>query len=120
MASEVPEYFLPRNWNYPPSGPIKLGNVFASLKEPHRPIATVQPGVESIITSRRTLATIETENARSGGVTLMTTFMSALLGAGVDASVDVGKRSVSSLIVVVNITNAKQFWQGFYIRYSGH
>jgi hypothetical protein len=50
----------------------------------------------------------------------MTTFMSALLGAGVDASVDVGKRSVSSLIVVVNITNAKQFWQGFYIRYSGH
>jgi hypothetical protein len=92
MASEIPEYFLPRNWDYPPTGPIKLGNVLISLKEPHRPLATVKPNADMIITSPKTLVAIETERVRSGRVAIMTTFLSALLGAGADLGVDVERR----------------------------
>jgi len=92
MASEIPEYFLPRNWDYPPTGPIKLGNVLTSLKEPHRPLATVKPDADIIITSPKTLAAIETEKVRSGGVAIMTTFLNALLGAGAEVRVDVERR----------------------------
>ena len=116
MASTVPEYFLPRNWDYLPGGPIKLGNVLTSLKEPHRPIVTVQPDADAIVTSSKDLVAIETENAKSGGVTFVTTFLNALLGAGVDVSTDVEQRSVSQEILVMSIVNAKQFWQSLHIR----
>jgi len=116
MASEVPEYFLPRNWDYPPGGPIKLGNVLASLKEPHRPLATLQPDANSIIKSRKSLAAIETEDGRSGGVTVMTTFLSALLGAGVDVAVNVERGSVLSFVVLVSVLNTKKHRQDVHVR----
>lgn len=92
MASETPEYFLPRNWDYPPNGPIKIGNVITSLKEPHRPIATLKPDDAILIKSPKTLAEIDTEKVRSGGVAIMTTFLSSLLGAGADLGIDSDKQ----------------------------
>ncbi|KAF2683622.1 hypothetical protein K458DRAFT_418596 [Lentithecium fluviatile CBS 122367] len=93
MASEIPEYFLPRNWDYPPTGPIKLGNVLTSLKEPHRPLATIKPDADRTIPTSKNFAKIETENEKSGGFAIMTTFLSGLLGAGADAGFDVEKSS---------------------------
>lgn len=94
MASGVPEYFLPRNWDYPPDGPIRLGNVLSSLKEPHRPLATVKPDADKIIHRTKTNFNIDTEESQSGGISILTTFLSGLLGLGVDTSIDIEKRSV--------------------------
>ncbi|KAH8699352.1 hypothetical protein GQ44DRAFT_632845 [Phaeosphaeriaceae sp. PMI808] len=94
MASEIPEYFLPRNWDYPPNGPIKLGNVLTSLKEPHRPLATIKPDPAKIINLPKELVEIETGKSKSGGFSILTTFLSGLLGLGVDTGVDVEKRFV--------------------------
>jgi len=94
MASEIPEYFLPRNWDFPPNGPIKLGNVLTSLKKPHRPLVTIKPDTDKIVYSPKDFVKIETESSRSGGFSILTTFLSGLLGLGVDAGADVERRFV--------------------------
>jgi hypothetical protein len=92
MASEIPEYFLPQNWDFPPNGPIKLGNVLTSLKEPHRPLTTIKPDSSKIIAVHKELTTIEEEKDNSSNFSVLTTFLSGLLGLGVDAEVDVERR----------------------------
>jgi hypothetical protein len=92
MASDIPEYFLPRNWDYPPNGPVKLGNVLTSLKEPHRPLATIKPDPSRVIALPKSLATIESGKENSKGLSVFTTFLSGLLGLGIDAEVDVERR----------------------------
>lgn len=93
MASEKPEYFLPRNWDYPPNGPIKIGNVFMDVKEPHKPVALVKPDDDMLIQATKTSAEIESGQVKSGGVTVTTTFLGSLLGVGVDFGVDHKKTS---------------------------
>ncbi|KAF2633124.1 hypothetical protein BU25DRAFT_406379 [Macroventuria anomochaeta] len=94
MAAQVPEYYLSRNWDYPPTpdGPIQIGNVISSLKEPHRPLATVKPDIGSLITSTKTGTSLREEKGRSGGLSFMTTFLGGLLPLSGDVGIN-GERS---------------------------
>ena len=58
----------------------------------HLPLATVKPDTDIIITSSKTLMAIEPEKVNSSRVAIMTTFLSALLGAGADVGVDIERR----------------------------
>jgi subtilisin family serine protease len=41
-----PDYFILPTWDTPPNGPIALGSVITSIKEPHRPLALCPPSEE--------------------------------------------------------------------------
>lgn len=98
MAAQVPEYYLSRNWDYAPTpdGPIQVGNVIASLKEPHRPLATVKPDIGSLITSTKAGTSLKEEKGRSGGLSFMATFLSGLLPLSGDVGVTGERSSVQS------------------------
>ncbi|KAM0259350.1 hypothetical protein ACHAQJ_003382 [Trichoderma viride] len=43
MANNEKLFFYAPTWDYPPDGPIKLGNVITSVKKPERPLHRVPP-----------------------------------------------------------------------------
>lgn len=118
MAAQVPEYYLSRNWDYPRDGPLQIGNVIASLKDAHRPLATVSPDAGSLITTTKNFTTLEEERARSGGVSLMTTFLGGLLPISADVGVDVEKTSVQACSHWWNLLTSNKVREKLHIRPS--
>lgn len=101
MASTVPEYYLPRHFDFPPDGDIQIGKVFFVEKEPHKAKATVKPDDIMIIKTEKTFAEIEAGRGKSGGVTVSTSFLSSLLGIGADVGADSQKTYVHPKIVTL-------------------
>ena len=96
MANAKPEYFIPTTWDFPPDGPIALGSVITSLKKPHRRLALCPPNDDDILPSSKLSVSVSKEKLRSGGFSILTTFLSGLLGLGVDVGADWKKRYISS------------------------
>jgi hypothetical protein len=94
MAASVPEYYLPRHFEFPPDGDIQIGKVFFVEKEPHKAKATVKPDDNMIVNTEKTFTEIEAGREKSGGFTVSTSFLSSLLGIGADVGVDSQKTSV--------------------------
>lgn len=94
MASTVPEYYLPRHFDFPPDGDIQIGKVFFVKKAPHKSKATVKPDDNMLVKMGKTSADIEAGKGTSGGGTITTSFLSSLLGLGVDVGADSRKTLV--------------------------
>jgi hypothetical protein len=88
MANRVFYFFFAPTWDYPPGGPIKLGNVITSIKKPERPlyIGPLPADAEVFSTEQRQVEFSE-EKLKAGQLSIFTRFLS-VLGVGVDASVE--------------------------------
>jgi len=92
MANATPEYFIPPTWDFPPDGPIALGSVILSLKRPHRGLATCPPTDADVLPSSKFSVSISKDKLKSGGFSVLTTFLGGLLGLGVDVGAEWEKR----------------------------
>ncbi|KAG5925765.1 hypothetical protein E4U42_003953 [Claviceps africana] len=77
MASNIPCYFYAPNWDFPPDGPIKLGNVLMSIKKPDRALhaAAVPSSFEVVSTKRR--VEFSHKKLKTGGFSILMRFLSS-------------------------------------------
>jgi hypothetical protein len=98
MANREFFYFYTPTWDYPPEGPIKLGNVITTVKKPHIPLIncplTEDAGIYKTV-KRKVQYT--KDKLRSGQFSILTKFLS-VLGFGVDVGVEVERRFVQSFL----------------------
>ncbi|KAJ4003172.1 hypothetical protein NW752_011654 [Fusarium irregulare] len=89
MANREATYFYAPTWDNPPDGPIKLGNVISSVKEPHRPRFYCPPSDESDLNKLEKKSVQYTkEKSKSGRFSILTKFLS-IFGFGVDVGVEI-------------------------------
>ncbi|KAF7553489.1 hypothetical protein G7Z17_g3625 [Cylindrodendrum hubeiense] len=80
-------YYAP-TWDWPPEGPIQLGNVLTSVERPEQPLYTAPlPTTDDIFSSDKYEVEYSKEKLREGGFSILTTFLS-ILGLGVDVGAD--------------------------------
>ncbi|OCK74585.1 hypothetical protein K432DRAFT_338800 [Lepidopterella palustris CBS 459.81] len=84
MANNVFYFFYAPTWDYPPEGPIKLGNVITSIKKPEWPLYTAPlPTDSEVFSSGKSHVEFSKEKLRAGKFSILTKFLS-ILGVGVD------------------------------------
>lgn len=94
MANREATYFYAPTWDNPPDGPIKLGNVISSIKEPHRPRFHQSPYGDSDISKLEKKSVQYTkEKSKSGRFSILTKFLS-VFGFGVDVGAEIERRFV--------------------------
>ncbi|KAL6409158.1 hypothetical protein AUP68_05528 [Ilyonectria robusta] len=89
MANREFFFFYPPTWDFPPGGPIKLGNIITSVKKPQRPLSHSPPLEDSDIfkTEKRSVQYTK-EKLRRGKFSILTKFFN-VLGFSVDVSAEV-------------------------------
>lgn len=94
MSNRVFYYFYAPTWDYPPDGPIKLGNVLMSIKTAENPLFTAPlPSEEEVFSRNKNDVEYSVEKLRGGKFSILTKFLS-FLGVGVDASIDLNRTYV--------------------------
>ncbi|KAF8866266.1 hypothetical protein BDZ45DRAFT_640399 [Acephala macrosclerotiorum] len=96
MANQVFYYFYAPTWEYPPAGPIKIGNVITSIKKPEQPLYTAPLPLESeVYLSTKSHVEYSKEKSREGKFSILTKFLSILgFGVGVGADWDNSNENV--------------------------
>ncbi|RYP30526.1 hypothetical protein DL767_006203 [Monosporascus sp. MG133] len=98
MANREFSFFYAPTWDFPPGGPIKLGNVITSVKKPQRPLCCFPPLQDSDIfkTEKRSVQYTK-EKLRSGRFSILTKFLS-ILGFGVDVGAEIDNSDKETFI----------------------
>jgi hypothetical protein len=92
MANRQYFFFYAPTWDYPPGGPIKLGNVITSVKKPERPLHCAPPPEGSGVFSTKKMSFQYTkEKLRSGKFSILTKSL-GILGFRVDVGAEVDNR----------------------------
>ena len=101
MANPKKTYFLTPSFNYapPPIGSIKLGNIIANPASPHRPLnpkaTLIPPPADSIQTTFQNDWKSTLSKSNSASIGLYAKFLSLILGAGANASVNWDREDAS-------------------------
>ncbi|KAK6206545.1 hypothetical protein LQW54_007615 [Pestalotiopsis sp. IQ-011] len=91
MADRQKFFFYAPTWDYPPNGPIKLGNVLSSVGTPQRPLICMPPEDDNdIFSTLKTNAEYAQEKLVSGKFSILTKFLSTL-GFGIDIGAQKGR-----------------------------
>ena len=92
MANPQKTYFLAPSFDYPPTGPILLGNIISSPKYPNKPLnnASTRPAIPAaaLTTITKTDWKSTAAKSHSGKVGIWAKFLEVVVGVGV--SVDAG------------------------------
>ncbi|SPO01853.1 uncharacterized protein DNG_04526 [Cephalotrichum gorgonifer] len=75
MANRQHVFFYAPTWDYPPGGPIKLGNVITSVKSPQRPLHYVPPPEDpeaGVFSTTKTSVQYTKEKLRAGKFSILT------------------------------------------------
>ncbi|UPK95689.1 hypothetical protein LCI18_006624 [Fusarium solani-melongenae] len=98
MANRDFFFFYAPTWDYPPGGPIKLGNVITSVKNPHRPLFCSPPPEESDVfrTEKKTVQYTK-EKLRRGKFSILTKFLS-VLGFGIDIGAEIDRSDEETFV----------------------
>lgn len=84
MANQIPYYYFAPTWDFPPNGPLQLGNVLMSMKKPERPLFTASlPSATEIITSEEGQVDFTLEKLKAGKFSILTRFVQ-FIGLGVE------------------------------------
>lgn len=84
MANNVFYFYYTPTWDWPPGGPIKLGNVLTSIRKPEQPLYTAPlPAASEVFSSEKTEVEYSREKMGKGGFSILTKFLN-VLGIGVD------------------------------------
>lgn len=71
---------LSPTWDLSPDGPMALENILSSLKRPHRRLALCAPTDADVLPSSKFSVSISKDRLKSGEFSVLTTFLSGLLG----------------------------------------
>ncbi|OIW32351.1 hypothetical protein CONLIGDRAFT_699045 [Coniochaeta ligniaria NRRL 30616] len=97
MANRVAYFFYAPTWDFTPGGPIKLGNVLASVKTPELPLYTAQlPAENELFSTEKRQVEFSYEKLREGKFSIVTRFMS-FLGIGFDVGTSGSRSSEENL-----------------------
>lgn len=92
MANRDFFFFYAPTWDYPPNGPIKLGNVISSVKKPQRPLFSAPlPEDSDVFSTQQKSVQYTKEKLRRGKFSILTKFLS-FLGFGIDIGAEVDRR----------------------------
>ncbi|KAL7917440.1 hypothetical protein ACQKWADRAFT_325756 [Trichoderma austrokoningii] len=84
MANITCYYYFTPTWDFPPNGPLQLGNVLMSVKKPERALYTAPLlNATEIITSEKSRVEFSREKLKAGKFSIFTRFIN-FLGLGVD------------------------------------
>lgn len=84
MANQTPYYYFAPTWDFPPNGPLQLGNVLMSVKRPERALYTAPlPNTTEIITSEKIQVEFSREKLKAGKFSIFTRFIK-FIGLGID------------------------------------
>ncbi|PVH85639.1 hypothetical protein DL98DRAFT_557564 [Cadophora sp. DSE1049] len=106
MANQTFYYFYAPTWDFPPEGPIKLGNVITSIKTPERALFTAPPDLASTTSSTKSSVTFSREKLRSGGFSIVTNFLSVL---GLDVTLAANNTNKTSEVFTFESVETTQF-----------
>jgi hypothetical protein len=81
-------YFLAPTREIEPNGFIKLGNIILSPSKPDEPLNKIEVPIDKTLITRRTIPNYDLtlENKKRGKIGIMLSFLSMILGVGLDAS----------------------------------
>lgn len=91
MANRDFFFFYAPTWDFPPGGPIKLGNIITSVKKPQRPLSCSPPSGSDIFATEKRSVQYTKEKLRTGKFSILTKFLS-VLGFGIDVGAEIDKR----------------------------
>ncbi|KAJ3456639.1 hypothetical protein MRS44_016662 [Fusarium solani] len=98
MANRDFFFFYAPTWDYPPGGPIKLGNVITSVKNPHRPLFCSPPPEESdVFRTEKKSVQYTKEKLRRGRFSILTKFLS-ILGFGIDIGAEIDRSDEETFV----------------------
>ncbi|RMJ16557.1 hypothetical protein CDV36_003706 [Fusarium kuroshium] len=98
MANRDFFFFYAPTWDYPPDGPIKLGNVITSVKNPHRPLFCSPPPEDSnVFKTEKKSVQYTKEKLRSGKFSILTKFLS-VLGFGIDIGAEIERSDEETFV----------------------
>ncbi|KAJ4172034.1 hypothetical protein NW754_007632 [Fusarium falciforme] len=98
MANRDFFFFYAPTWDYPPGGPIKLGNVITSVKNPHRPLFCSPPPEESdVFRTEKKSVQYTKEKLRRGRFSILTKFLS-VLGFGIDIGAEIDRSDEETFV----------------------
>ncbi|KAK1252197.1 hypothetical protein MKX08_003384 [Trichoderma sp. CBMAI-0020] len=84
MANQTPCYYFAPTWDFPPNGPLQLGNVLMSVKRPEQALYTAPlPNASEIITSKKSQVDFSREKLKAGKFSIFTRFI-RFIGLGID------------------------------------
>jgi hypothetical protein len=84
MANQVAYYYFAPTWDFPPNGPLRLGNVLISVKRPDRALYTAPPpNAAEIITSEKSQVEFSRAKLKAGKFSIFTRFIK-FIGLGID------------------------------------
>jgi hypothetical protein len=91
MANRQYFFFYAPTWDYPPGGPIKLGNVITSVKKPERRLHCAPPDASGVFSTEKKSVEYTKDKLRSGKLSILTK-LSGVLGFGVDVGAEIDNR----------------------------
>lgn len=87
MANNQNLFFYAPTWDYPPNGPIKLGNVLTSVKKPERPLHCVPPTESDVFSTKKMSVGHDKDQLRNEKFSILVRFFSIF---GLDVQVSAG------------------------------
>ncbi|PNP41582.1 hypothetical protein TGAMA5MH_06511 [Trichoderma gamsii] len=106
MANNQNLFFYAPTWDYPPDGPIKLGNVITSVKKPERPLHCVPPTDSDVFSTKKTNVKHTRDEAQNENFSILVKFFNIL---GLDIQVSVGRQTSDQRIFSFKAIETKQF-----------
>ncbi|VUC35621.1 unnamed protein product [Clonostachys rosea] len=98
MANPEFFFFYAPTWDYPPGGPIKLGNVITSVKNPHRPLFCSPPPEDSdVFKTEKKSVQYTKEKLRRGKFSILTKFL-GILGFGLDIGAELASNDEETFV----------------------
>ncbi|UKZ74548.1 hypothetical protein TrVFT333_002218 [Trichoderma virens FT-333] len=76
MANNQNLFFYAPTWDYPPNGPIKLGNVLTSVKKPERPLHCVPPTESDVFSTKKMSVGHDKDQLRNEKFSILVRFFS--------------------------------------------
>lgn len=88
MASQISYYYFAPTWDFPPNGPLQLGNVLMSVKKPERALYTAAPPAASeMVTTEKNQVEFSKEKMKAGKFSIFIRFMK-FIGLGIKMATD--------------------------------
>ncbi|KAJ4357088.1 hypothetical protein N0V85_009519, partial [Neurospora sp. IMI 360204] len=115
MANNIFYFYYAPTWDWPPEGPIKLGNVITSIDKPEQPLYTAPlPDESDVYSSEKTEVEYSKEKLREGKFSILTTFLT-ILGVGVDVGAQ-WERSTDDLYLFQRVQTTQFIPQQSYLQ----
>ncbi|OPB38931.1 hypothetical protein A0O28_0020370 [Trichoderma guizhouense] len=106
MANNQSLFFYAPTWDYPPNGPIKLGNVITSVKKPERPLHCVPPLDSDVFSTKKMSVEHTKDQQQNERFSILVRFFSIF---GLNVRVSTGRETSKENKFSFNTVETTQF-----------